>query len=506
MNLIMSFRSLFLFIILSCSLLQAQDSTSVLLRIHEDLSPENTFARRFYTNPANQHYARHYSLSELSAGYSSAAQQTNIQQLGNGIRQFLIKAQSYYKINSENTVFGNAHYKNGKRKNVRWNESSDYQIIYPYVTADSIGGDLSYEEYSFSGGYAKAFNKITLGISADYRALMEYRDIDPRPKNTVSDLNVSTGISLNISDHYVLGSALNLQKYTQSNNLKFFSELGAPAVYHMVGLGVYNKLLTGNKLSSYYDGRSYGANVQFFPKDRNGFGLLLGYHQFGYEKIMTEFQNLVASTILENQYEGEVSYFKKSKEKFWGAKIGLFYTDRTGKENIFDNQSTTSYIKIAEHTKYTNQATSVVFSGLYYVPNPELSWSIAPSFTLKNTAEKYLDPLRTIDLQQGIGRLDFAISKLLSPSLLNVSASLEHNWILSSEMELSDRKANLIFNMLDYNFTFLSSSYTKINLAARWDYKYQPDLNFFVKTSLDYYSFPQKQNNTFFQMSIGLTF
>lgn len=502
----MSFRSLFVFIILSSGMLYAQDSTSVLIRIHEDLSPENNFTKALYTNPANQHYARLYSLSELSAGYNTAKQQTNIQQLGNGISQFLINAKSYYRIDSQNTVFGNAYYKKGKRKNVHWNESSDYQIIYPYVTADSVGGDLSYEEYSFSGGYAKAFKKMTLGIAAEYRALMEYRDVDPRPKNTVSDLKVSGGVSFTIGDRYVLGSGLNVQKYTQSNSLKFFSELGAPAVYHMVGLGVYNNLLTGNKLSSYYDGSGYGANLQFFPKDRNGFGLSIGYNQFDYEKIMTEFQNLVASTLLENKYEGEVSYLKKSEEKFWGAKIGLFYTDRAGTENIFDNQSTTSYIKISESKKYTNQVASVVFSGLYYIPNPDLSWSIAPSFNLRNTAEKYIDPLRKIDIQQGIGQLDFGVSKLLSKSLINVSASLEHNWILNSEMELSDRKTNQIFEMLDSNFAYLSSAYTKINTAVRWDYQYKPDLNLFVKISLDYYDFSKNQNNTFFQMSLGLTF
>ena len=37
---------------------------------------------------------------------------------------------------------------------------------------------------------------------------------------------------------------------------------------------------------------------------------------FDYEKIMTEFQNLTASKLLENKYEGEVSYFKKNEEKF----------------------------------------------------------------------------------------------------------------------------------------------------------------------------------------------
>ncbi|UTN04461.1 hypothetical protein L0669_00835 [Flavobacterium bizetiae] len=503
----MSFRFILLFFIFSSGILHAQDSTSVLLRIRENQLPENNFSNAFYTNPANMHYARHYSLSQLSAGYNNSSQQTNIQQLGNGIRQFLVNAQSYYKIDAENTVWGNAHYKNGQRKNVQWNESSDFQIIYPYVTADSIGGNLSFEEYSFKGGYTKAFQKTTLGIVADYRALMEYRDTDPRPKNTVSDLNVAVGLSQNIGNHYAIGTSVNLQKYTQSNNLKFFSELGAPAVYHMTGLGMYSNWLTGNKLSSFYDGKGYGANVQFFPKDRNGFALSVGYNHFDYEKIMTEFQNLIASSILEKRYEGEVSYLKKSEERSWGTKVEFYYSYRAGTENIFDNQTTTSYVKISEYTKYTNQVTSVLFSGLYSIPNPEFSWSVAPGFNLKNTATKYIDPLRKVDVQQAISRIDFSVSKLFSKSLINLSTSFEHSWALDAKMNLSDRtETNQIFEMLDYNFDYLSSAYTKVNLAWRWDYKYAANLNFFAKAGFDYYNYSNNKNNTYFQMSLGLTF
>lgn len=503
----MSFRFLFLFFVFQTTVLQAQDSTSVLIRIHENLSPAVHFSNAIYTNPANRAFSRQYSLSELSAGYTAASEQTTIQQTGNGMNQFLVNVQSFYKMNAENTVFGNASYKNGKRKNVHWNESSDYNIIYPYVTADSIGGDISFEEYAFKGGYSKSFSKTTIGIALDYRALLEYRNIDPRPKNTVSDLKVQAGVSQDMGNHYVVGASLNAQKYTQSNALKFFSELGSPAVYHMTGLGVYNNLLTGNKLNSFYDGRGYGANLQLFPKDQNGFVLSIGYHHFDYEKIMTEFQNLIASSILEQRLEGELSYLRKSEKQIWGSKIQAFYTNRTGTENIFDNKSTTSYIKISEAAKYTNRVSSVAFSGLYYIPNPELSWSVSPLFNLKNTAEKYIDPLRTIDITQAIGRLDLSVAKLFSKSLVSITAAIEYNQALDSKMNLSDRsKTNSIFDMLDYNYAYLSSSYSRINLGARWDYKYQTDLNFFLKTNLDYYNYSKNKNNTYFQMSIGMTF
>ena len=275
----------------------------------------------------------------------------------------------------------------------------------------------------------------------------------------------------------------------------------------MTGLGVYNNLLTGNKRSSFYDGRGYGINLQLFPKDQNGFVLSVGYNHFDYEKIMTEFQNLVASGIVEQRLEGEISYLKKLEKQVLGAKIQAFYTDRTGTENIFDNKSTTSYIKISEAAKYTNQVSSIAISGLYYIPQPELSWSVLPSLQLKKIAEKYVDPLRKMEVTQGTGKLDFSISKLLSRSLINIIAGFEYGWALDSKMDLSDRTQNTpIFDVLDYNFAYLSSAYAKVNLGGRWDYKYDSDFNFFLKTNLDYYNYSKNKNNTYFQMSIGLTF
>ena len=32
-----------------------------------------------------------------------------------------------------------------------WNENADYDVIYPYVAADSVGGDMKFENYAFQG-------------------------------------------------------------------------------------------------------------------------------------------------------------------------------------------------------------------------------------------------------------------------------------------------------------------------------------------------------------------
>lgn len=41
-----------------------------------------------------------------------------------------------------------------------WNENADYDVIYPYVAADSVGGDMKFENYAFSGDMQKCLVPI----------------------------------------------------------------------------------------------------------------------------------------------------------------------------------------------------------------------------------------------------------------------------------------------------------------------------------------------------------
>lgn len=42
----------------------------------------------------------------------------------------------------------------GKQYQVSWNSSSDYDLLNPYILADTLGGDTHCERYGFQGGYA----------------------------------------------------------------------------------------------------------------------------------------------------------------------------------------------------------------------------------------------------------------------------------------------------------------------------------------------------------------
>ena len=125
-----------------------------------------------------------------------------------------------YIVLKNRKLWGQAYYRNGVKRNVVWNETSDYDWVYPYVLGDSVGGDLRCEEYYFAGGYAREYARVTWGGTLDYRAAVEFRNIDPRPKNVVGELNASLGISLRTKTHYGIGISAFATKYKQSNEIK----------------------------------------------------------------------------------------------------------------------------------------------------------------------------------------------------------------------------------------------------------------------------------------------
>ncbi len=85
---------------------------------------------------------------------------------GDGALSGMFRVESYLRLDSRSAVFAGADYTNGTQRNVRWNSTSDYRLLYPYILADSIGGDLKQEQYHFYGGYTRMDGRFNYGITA----------------------------------------------------------------------------------------------------------------------------------------------------------------------------------------------------------------------------------------------------------------------------------------------------------------------------------------------------
>ena len=143
--------------------LRAGDTVRVSIwdRLWEHRSVVASFVELSYRNPA-VHYDRYSSsLTRATVGgqYTSESEPVLLQS-GDGEKSIGFQADSYIRKKNY-CLWGNTLYRNGRVKNLKWNETSDWELLYPYLLADSVGGDLSKEIYSFTGGYAARYESIT---------------------------------------------------------------------------------------------------------------------------------------------------------------------------------------------------------------------------------------------------------------------------------------------------------------------------------------------------------
>lgn len=307
-----------------------------------------------YANPAVMQWRMPFGLTSVavSGDFRDDAGSVNPYQGGS---EWLASAgaETYTKYRNT-TLWGHGRYATGTRHDVRWNESSDYDIVYPYVLADSVGGDMHCERYSFSGGYAAEKDRLAWGVSMSYEATLEYRDVDPRPKNVVGRLDAALGMAYNFAGRYFAGVSANIRKYKQSNDIDFKSEMGVDKVFHMTGLGTHYRRFAGTGLSTYYDGYRYGLSADMYPSDGRGAFASCALSRFSFDNILSDLNKLPLATAWHKELQAEAGWFGKGKQLFWGSSAALRWYRRHGRENIFGDATANMYPQIASNEMFAD--------------------------------------------------------------------------------------------------------------------------------------------------------
>ena len=171
------------------------DSLSVVERSAERLLPVAAYAAGSAHSAAAWLFSPFGTYTSASASWVRRGEEAPLlQEEGRIAGEGVIDIETLVRLNDNSAVRGSVQYRNGIKKGVMWNSSSDYDVVRPYAVVDSVGGDVRREEYSFSGGYAARSGRLHYGFNGSYRALHEYRMVDPRPRNIVSDLAFSSAL------------------------------------------------------------------------------------------------------------------------------------------------------------------------------------------------------------------------------------------------------------------------------------------------------------------------
>lgn len=432
------------------------------------------FADDVYTNPAAQFHRYDFSLSSASVrGEYNKESEPLYYEEGDGYDTFSFDADAYIRRNSF-VLWGDAAYNNSRLRNVCWNETSDSRLLYPYLSADSVGGDLNKENYSFSGGYAGSAGRFAWGARLSYIATVAYRGVDPRPKNITSHLSLYLGGAY-LYGQYGIGLFLAGEKYKQTNDIDFYSELGSSKVYHRTGMGMHYVRFAGNNCESYYNGYRWRAGIELHPIDGSGWYTWGEFGRFSFEKILSSLNELPMAAVTEYQGVAGVGYKRRiDTTASWGILVDGCYIDRRGTENIFGDASGNIYPQIASMQPYRNRMMSVSLSG-YYEGGAlsRLSYAVQPRMSSFSLTTTYAYPVRSMEVNHIDAGIDFYLSYIVGRSLWRFEVGTGYSMAYACNLIVATVEGgdDVLFPVLQHTYRSLAAS--DWSLAASLCYAYR---------------------------------
>ncbi|MBO5563694.1 MAG: hypothetical protein J5939_08280 [Bacteroidales bacterium] len=287
-------------------------------------------------------------------------------QEGDGHDEGQVDIRTLVRLDTLSAVTGTVEYINGLKRNVRWNTSSDFLTVFPYILADSVGGNLRKEQYAFSGGYSSRKGWFHYGVTGAYRALHEYRNIDPRPRNIVSDLSVTATAGLRILPGYRLDASASYRRYSQSQNVEFYNQRGAnTVVFHLTGLGSqYTRFAsTSVYTTTRYAGNGGSVALDFFPERTEGWRAALSCDLFDVIHHLPSQNEAPYTELLTRTGNVRAGYVARRKTVSWQGGLHASVQGRQGIEDVIDNGSSGHMMTLIRFSMYQSLEASAGVSG-----------------------------------------------------------------------------------------------------------------------------------------------
>ena len=449
-----------------------KENAPILQRVVENKYSYTEFFTLPYVNPSMKYKQYNHTLNEVFVGGEIRDESSPIlMQQGDGERYGIVDAVAFIS-RDKYSMWGSASYNNGKQKNMRWNETSDFLLLYPYVMGDSIGGDSRVEKYYFNGGYAGKIGRVIWGLDASYKATLSYRQIDPRPRNITGELEFHIGAALSELGNNRLGAYVNAYKYKQKNVIEFYNEQGNLTLYHFTGLGTDYYRYRGEKKETYYKGNRFGAGLNLIPENGNGFTANVEFNRFKFEKIISSLNNLPMAELKDYTTKGEVGYKTKQGSNAWGTKAEILYEHKKGFENIFGDPANDIYPLIGSTQQYGFNQQEYMVSGFYEkATNDGFGFSVNPELGFYTSTVKYIYPKRELSNDRLNAGAKFNAWKQMRKFLLRANIGVKHSASMNADLILTNVPEDQSMEALNNNYKFIDSSNTQIEVGVKGYYQ-----------------------------------
>ena len=498
MNRILTF--LFLSLLWGSALCSEPDSTGVVVRMAQRMLPEGNIFTGIYVNPSNMLDRYESTLSTIDVSYDlQDADQAMTAGEGKGRKGLNINLATYVKLNDRSRAWGSASYSGYRRLGVRGNETSDYTTVYPYVMADTIGGDMKGEEYAFNGGYASASGAWRLGVGLSYRAQIEYRDIDPRPRNISHLINLTAGAGHLVGSNYVAGVSLSAARYRQNTTISFYNELGGHKVYHLTGMGTSYYRFDGSRYQAEFADWRYGASLQLMPLG-NGLNVSAGYTHRRLGKSLPSNADITINELVNSTASVEVAYVGCR----WGAGVYGVYDRRTGSDNIFGVSSGDIYDLISKADQWHLKAWGGGVKGYFTLPVRFVRLSALPGLEWHSWRESYVLPQMWRNASSLTASLNVQMLWLHKRDMVEATIGGFTREALSHSLNAPVSASPYFGEILRQDFIMMSGSQWQMRAGASWTHTLTSHMALKLGASAARASLPGGAARTEFTVSLGL--
>lgn len=427
----------------------------------------------FIRNPAAVFAMPFQSLREVGSEiyFSKAPHSFYDIQEGNAANGVRLHSESF-SAKGRHVYFGSAGFETGKRENTRWNNVEDFQLLSPYLVADSIGGDFYRETYRMEGGFTTLNPHFHWGLRAKYSGGVSFRQSDPRPLNTVSVLGLQPGIVFHSSE-WRWGLSGQYSRYRQNVNISVERVNHLVFLYIMQGFGHYNPFFSDfiSHFNRIYKGNKYQINALVHrQKPQQNTTLQVGFHT--HDMAVHESDRRIPFRIRLHQWQMLFNHHMQ-----WGERKHFFDVDtewiqKIGNETLYIptpiQVSQTRWDVLTQSDRY--QLVSFRSTGsMVLAPANPLRFSMwqQARVTYFNEAQSYFTPNEKQQISYMLIEGRWGAKLPLSVGTLSTHVAASYRWVVQSL--LLTEVQNILHRELVYpNFVFRSNDFASIGMQVAY--------------------------------------
>lgn len=445
---------------------QSNSNDSAFLK-KEQFNIINNNLNSYYDAPALQRNNNPVSHTNFEIDYRQERSDKYIWQKGSGFNDFNIHINSFSTKKNNLVVWGAFDYKNNKTYAVNFNNNLDYDYLYPYVMADTVGGNLKNENYSITGGLSKTYNKTTLGLQSSFLGQQSIRNRDPRIQNISSNFNLTLSLSQQLSKKYLAAVALIGERYFQKSKVTFNSELGRPTIFHEAGLGNYNRLFANTRDNSDYTGYNYGASLHLVPQEHMGWFFTVKYIGTNFDKKIKDL-DFVLNNAKKNQFDVQLGH-KIAVSTSSNLEIGVTTKLHTlkGLETKFYNFQS-QLVPLTKESLYSSNKENYGGYVSFQQAKPSTTWAITFNTTVANEKETYVLPASNQQIKSLNLMTELALNQKINKSSLITRLKIGQYNPLSAHANWAIYPTESFrYQMLKNNFDYKNTKTSTIDFSVK---------------------------------------